>query len=184
MIMKRVLCSAVLLVALAMPSVAMAQVGSSSQTPQVQPVPLSQFLDVIKTYVDEGGYEEAEAMLMRALTAVRDARRVSTQPAMRFEPGGSEPLRVGGEIPEPRKLRDARPVYPEIAMAAKVQGIVILEIMIDDQGDVNDARVLRSVPLLDQAALDAVKQWRYTPTVLNGTPVPVIMTVTVNFTVR
>jgi protein TonB len=96
----------------------------------------------------------------------------------------SEAVRVGGAIREPRKLRHVNPVYPDIARSARIQGIVILEATIDPQGRVNEVRVLRSVPLLDQAAIDAVRQWEYTPTVLNGVPVPVIMTVTVNFSLR
>ena len=91
-------------------------------------------------------------------------------------------VRVGGEIKEPRKLKDVRPDYPAIAQSARVQGVVILECTIGPDGRVVDARVLRSIPLLDQAARDAVMQWVYTPTLLNGVPVPVIMTVTVNFT--
>jgi protein TonB len=75
-----------------------------------------------------------------------------------------------------------KPVYPADAMADKVQGIVILEAVIGIDGSVENARVLRSVPRLDQAALDALLQWQFTPTLLNGAPVPVIMTVTVNFT--
>ena len=63
-----------------------------------------------------------------------------------------------------------------------MQGVVILEVRIDVDGRVTDAKVLRGIPLLDQAALDAVRQWVYTPTLLNGTPTPVIMTVTVTFT--
>jgi protein TonB len=63
-----------------------------------------------------------------------------------------------------------------------VQGVVILEAVIGVDGRVSDARILRSIPLLDQAAIDAVQQWEYTPTMLNGVPVPVIMTVTVQFT--
>ena len=59
---------------------------------------------------------------------------------------------------------------------------MIIEATIGPNGKVQDARVLRSIPLLDQAALDAVSQWEYSPTLLNGVPVPVIMTVTVNFT--
>jgi protein TonB len=74
------------------------------------------------------------------------------------------------------------PVYPAIAQSARVQGIVILEATIGVDGKVIDAHVLRSIPLLDQAAIDAVRQWEYTPTMLNGAPVPVIMTVTVTFT--
>ena len=75
-------------------------------------------------------------------------------------------------------------MYPAIAQAARVQGIVIVEAIIGTDGKVRDAKVLRSIPLLDQAALDAVRQWEYTPSRLNGVPVPVIMTVTVNFTLR
>jgi protein TonB len=62
-----------------------------------------------------------------------------------------------------------------------VQGVVILEATIGPRGDVTAVRVLRGIPLLDQAAIDAVKQWTYEPTLLNGVPVPVIMTVTVNY---
>jgi periplasmic protein TonB len=75
-------------------------------------------------------------------------------------------------------------VYPSIAQSARVQGVVIVEATIGPDGKVSDARVLRSIPLLDQAALDAVRQWVFTPTLLNGVPVPVIMTVTVNFTLQ
>jgi periplasmic protein TonB len=84
-------------------------------------------------------------------------------------------------IREPRKVVDVAAVYPEIARAARVEGLVILEATIDERGLVTDARVLRSVPLLDAAALAALKQWRYTPTLLNGTPVRVLMTVTFRF---
>ena len=80
------------------------------------------------------------------------------------------------------KTKDVAPVYPPIAQSARVQGVVIIEAMIGPNGKVQDARVLRSIPLLDQAALDAVRQWEFTPTLLNGVPVPVIMTVTVQFT--
>ena len=89
--------------------------------------------------------------------------------------------RVGGSIKAPTKVRDVRPVYPPIAMAAAVQGVVIIEATIDTDGRVSDARILRSIPLLDQAALDAVSQWEFTPTLMNGVPIPVIMTMTVNF---
>jgi periplasmic protein TonB len=58
---------------------------------------------------------------------------------------------------------------------------VIIEATIGSDGRVQNARVLRSIPLLDDAALDAVKQWQYVPTLLNGVPVPVVMTVTVQF---
>ena len=95
-----------------------------------------------------------------------------------------EPVRVGGNISPPTKTRDVQPRYPEVARAARVQGVVILEATIGSTGVVTDVSVLRSVPLLDDAAIAAVLQWQYTPTLLNGVPVPVIMTVTVNFTLR
>ena len=69
------------------------------------------------------------------------------------------PVRVGGSVGSPRKVVDAQPVYPAIAQSARVQGVVILEITIATDGSVTDARVLRGIPLLDQAALDCVKQW-------------------------
>lgn len=92
------------------------------------------------------------------------------------------PVRVGGLVRTPVKTHGVDPVYPPIAQAARVQGIVIIEATIADDGRVINARVLRSIPLLDTAALDAVRQWQFTPSILNGVPVPVIMTVTVNFT--
>jgi protein TonB len=95
--------------------------------------------------------------------------------------GATGPVRVGGNIRAPMKTQSAEPVYPPLARAAGVQGVVILEVTIGADGVVSDAQVLRSIPLLDQAALDAVRQWRYEPTLLNGVPTSVIMTATVNF---
>jgi TonB family protein len=95
--------------------------------------------------------------------------------------GGLVPVRVGNGVAPPKKIRDVPPVYPEEARQARVQGIVIAEATIGRDGHVTDARVLRSIPELDRAALDAVKQWQYMPTLLNGMPVPVIITVTVQF---
>jgi protein TonB len=96
-------------------------------------------------------------------------------------PPPTQAVRVGGQIKEPKKLKDVKPVYPDIAKQARVQGVVILECTISPQGKVSEVKVLRGIPLLDAAAIEAVKQWVYTPTLLNGVPVPVIMTVTVNF---
>jgi protein TonB len=96
-------------------------------------------------------------------------------------PAPVQAVRVGGQIKEPKKLKHVAPNYPDIAKQARVQGVVILECTISPQGKVTDVKVLRGIPLLDAAAIEAVKQWVYTPTLLNGVPVPVIMTVTVNF---
>jgi protein TonB len=94
------------------------------------------------------------------------------------------PERVGGAVKAPERLKYVAPVYPQIAQSARVSGIVIIEATIGKDGSVTEAHVIRSVALLDQAALEAVKQWKYSPTTLNGVPVPVIMTVTVNFTLQ
>lgn len=91
------------------------------------------------------------------------------------------PVRVGGQIKEPSKVRNVPPAYPDIAKQARVQGVVVLEAVINSSGEVTNVRVLRGVPLLNDAAAAAVRQWRYTPTTLNGQPVAVVMTVTVNF---
>jgi TonB family protein len=93
-------------------------------------------------------------------------------------------VRVGGKIKAPTKTTDVKPVYPAAALSASVEGAVIIEATIGADGKVLDAKVLRSVRMLDQAALDAVKQWEYSPTLLNGKPVPVVMTVTVNFKLK
>jgi protein TonB len=100
-------------------------------------------------------------------------------PAPAQKPAG--PLRVGGTVVAPAKVRHVTPVYPQIAMSARVEGVVILDAMIGEDGIVRELRVLKSIPLLDQAALDAVRQWRFTPTLLNGQPTPVVMTVNVSF---
>jgi TonB family protein len=92
------------------------------------------------------------------------------------------PVRVGGRIMPPKKIKDVQPVYPAIAQSARVSGVVTIEATIGADGKVIDAKVVRSIPLLDQAALDAVRQWEYLPTMLNGLPVPVLMTVKITFT--
>jgi TonB family protein len=98
--------------------------------------------------------------------------------------GRLTPVRAGGQVRQPTKTRDAKPVYPAEAQAQRVQGVVIIEAIIDPSGSVANARVLRSIPALDQAALSAVSRWQFTPTMVNGAPVAVWMTVTVNFTLQ
>jgi len=103
--------------------------------------------------------------------------------ALQSASGGSEDqaLHVGGAIKSPVKLVDVRPVYPEDARAAGVKGVVIVEARIGADGSVEDAHVLKSIKELDQAAIDAVKQWKFVPTLMNGVPKPVVMVVTINF---
>jgi protein TonB len=100
------------------------------------------------------------------------------------EPPRQTTVRVA-QLPEPpRKIIDVRPVYPEIARTARVEGTVILESVLDTSGNVTQLRVVRSVPLLDQAALNAVRQWKYSPTLYGGRPVSVLMTITIRFTLN
>lgn len=91
------------------------------------------------------------------------------------------PVRVGGDIRPPRRIHDVRPDYPRIALQARVQGTVELDAVIDTNGRVTQVTVLSGHPLLTDAAADAVRHWRFTPTLLNGRPVPVIMSVKVEF---
>ena len=99
-------------------------------------------------------------------------------------PPAKDPVRPGGSIRRPERVQYFAPEYPALARAARREGTVILEAVLDIDGSVREARVLRSVPLLDDAALEAVRQWRFTPTLLNGEPVPVVLTVTVVFSLR
>lgn len=99
-------------------------------------------------------------------------------------PAPKAPVRVGNGIRPPQKIHDVAPRYPALARDAHDQGVVILEAVIGEDGSVENVRVLRSKPLLDAAAVEAVRQWRFTPTLLNGQPVPVVMTVTVSFTLN
>ena len=93
-------------------------------------------------------------------------------------------FRVGQGVREPRRIAGAPPEYPAIARSARIQGVVILEAVINERGTIERIKVLKSEPLLDAAAIAAVKEWRYTPTLLNGVPVSVLMTITINFTLQ
>jgi periplasmic protein TonB len=90
-------------------------------------------------------------------------------------------VRVGGDLKTPALIERVEPDYPALAVRAQVQGVVILEAVVDRQGHVEDVRVLRSIPLLDKPAMDAVRQWRYSPLMLNGKPERFVLTVTVSF---
>jgi len=98
--------------------------------------------------------------------------------------GGEETdyVRITGNAPQ--CIKNVPPVYPEIARAARVEGVVILEAKVDKEGKVEEARVLRSIPLLDQAAIEAVKQWEYEPFLVNGEPKAFLLTITVNFSLN
>ena len=107
---------------------------------------------------------------------------VDVSPAPPVEP--NVPVVVGGHIKAPARIKYVAPAYPDIAQKFRVQGVVIIEAVIGVDGKVDQARILRSQPLLDDAALAAVRAWEYTPTLLNGRPTAVVMTVTVMFTLK
>ena len=106
---------------------------------------------------------------------------IETTPPPPPPPPRQPAIPIGGKIRPPQKVFDVAPIYPPIALAAGIEGVVILETVIAEDGSVRDVRVLRSIPLLDGAAVEAVRQWRFTPTLLNGQPIPIVMTVTVAF---
>ncbi len=124
------------------------------------------------------------ATVTRVIAGTTDFSTVVGEPPAPPAPAPVKPVPVGGRIRPPTKTVDVPPIYPPMAIAARVEGTVIIEATIDTDGRVQSARVLRSIALLDTAALTAVGQWSYTPSLLNGVPVPVIMTVTVTFKLR
>ena len=95
---------------------------------------------------------------------------------------GQTSYAASGNVRPPAKVKDVRPVYPPILAMAGVSGIVVVEATIDQRGSVADARIARSSGIFNQSAIDAVRQWQFEPTTVNGVPVPVTITVTVQFT--
>jgi len=134
--------------------------------------------DAVRQWKFEPGAWESSTIVSVSFSGSRAVPRTMTQA------GAQGPMRIGGDIRPPTKIRDVQAVYPPEAQAARVQGVVIVEATIAEDGSVADVKVLRSIPMLDQAALDAVLQWRFTPTLLNGQPVKIVMTVTVNFSLQ
>jgi TonB family protein len=134
---------------------------------------------------------EADALRTQAMALMkeRQAEKADAQPQPPPAPGcdikepvnGRTPVRVGGEVKAPARTRFVEPVFSPDAHDGKAQRVVILDVAIAEDGLVANACVLRSVPLLDQAALDAVRQWEFEPPLVDGAPHPILMTVTVNF---
>jgi len=164
--------------------------GDAFSDPSATVVPFAGFGRGVSPRLDFDAAERQQAASARRAPPPGRA----TQPAASYGPVQTQiegaptanppplaPVRVGGNIPIPRRIVDVRPVLPAVAEQAGIRGVVILEIVIETDGSIRDAKVLRSIPLLDQPALDAARQWRYDVTQLNGRPVPVIMTVTVAF---
>lgn len=135
------------------------------------------WLDIARFYGVRGLPAHAIAPLEAALARERRDRERFAD-AVRVGTAGAD------TISEPVKIRDVHPTYPGGAVAFGISGTVIIEALIDRFGDVGRARVVRSVPMLDAAAMDAVSEWRYTPAQRNGEPVSCQMTVTLNFALK
>lgn len=101
--------------------------------------------------------------------------------AAQAQAGQAEPVKASGDVKPPALIKQVPPVYPEEARKKRVEGTVILEVKTDVKGKVTDVKVLRSIAALDQAAIEAVKQWEYEPKIIEGKPVPIVFTVTVRF---
>lgn len=99
-------------------------------------------------------------------------------------PAAAEPpkvVRIGGQLTAPKMALKVAPVYPDLALKGRVSSVIILEALVDTHGAVKDVKILRGHPLFDEAALAAVRQWRYQPLLLNGEPTEFILSVTVMF---
>ena len=99
-------------------------------------------------------------------------------------PAPRGPVRIGGQVSAPALIRRVEPEYPPLAVAAHLEGMVILEAVVDEKGHVTEVKVLRSRGFLDKAAIAAVQQWQYAPLTLNGVPTPFVLTVTLNFALQ
>lgn len=155
---------------------------SPERQPPANPQTAEDYFEVARVLYAQERSAEASRYLQRALELARPSARSGstiTDAAPSAKPTG--PIRVGGSIREPRKIRHVPPVYPPVAVAAGVDGIVVLDAVIAIDGTVKDVTVLNSAPMLEEAALAAVRLWQFTPTMLNGVPVEVAITVTVHF---
>ena len=137
------------------------------------------YLDLARLYVEQGRFDEAVTMITNALALTRAQAQTARPAQASIDASGA--IRVGGDIAPPAKTKHVAPVYPQEAQDARIEGLVIIEALIGPDGLVQDTTLLRSVHMLDQAAVDAVSQWEFTPTLLNGQPTSVLMNVTVNF---
>lgn len=95
-----------------------------------------------------------------------------------------EPIVVGGNISPPKRIKYVHPTYPPIALKTKTEGTVILEAIIGKNGKIKNIRITKSIPLLDQAALEAIQKWEYTPMIVNGEAREVLLTIMVNFKIK
>jgi TonB family protein len=128
---------------------------------------------------DTTGVRGVETGVVGGIDLAGDGLQVESPPP---PPVLREPIRLHAGMQAPRKIVNVPPRYPAPAQLARIEGVVVLDAVIDATGRVTDVQVTRSIQGLDQAAIDAVRQWRFTPTLLNGERVSILLTVTVRFT--
>ena len=138
-------------------------------------------LQLATLYRTEGRTSEAVHMLERATSILWEEQRVPVDGIPMPSPPPGVPLRIGGSVAEPRRTQHVPAVYPQAARSTRQSGAVYVEFVVDQAGRVNSEKVLKSWPPFDAAALAAVRQWRYEPTILGGVTVPVIMTAVIGF---
>jgi TonB family protein len=124
------------------------------------------------------------AEVARMEAELRDRELRINQSRALISPSGRAPMRVTPPVTAPTPIKTVRAQHSAEAMRARVEGTVTIEALVDEQGHVADARVIKSIPLLDQSALEAAKQWEFKPALLNGEPVPVLVMLELNFTLR
>jgi TonB family protein len=173
--------AAVVLLAFAIPFRLSREKPAGQNSPTTLDVPLTpKPADAVKTVAPADGANK-RASPSTAGSPTRTAAAGSRQPGVAAQYG---PIRVGGAIKSPTRIFSVNAIYPEEAKAAGIQGAVVMRITIGEDGSVTNVVVLRSVPMLDEAAIESVLQWQYQPTLLNGVPVEVEMNATVNFTLQ
>src|SRR5262249_32298358 len=162
---------------LGMSTAAAAQAVSKRGDPPLSVATDREVLAYVRLKPGAIGYVSASTPVQGAKTLAVGGKGEATLSASR------EPIRVGpgGAVPAPEKVFNVPPEYPAPARAARTEGTVDLDILISANGTVEDARLIQGNPMLSQAAVAAVKRWKYAPTVINGTPVPVRMVAKVTF---
>jgi protein TonB len=146
-----------------------------------EPLPAAQFPST-SVGVPGGIYDgQPGAALDPVLRNILRNSEPQPPPPQRFKPAQAQRIRVGGFVSAARLIYQPKPEYPELARLTRTEGAVEFEAVIGKDGTIEELKVLRGHPLLVKAAFEAVRQWRYQPTLLNGEPVEVMTEITVNF---
>jgi TonB family protein len=147
-----------------------------------------QDLERARSAAQEAARRLAQSSRVPEQTVAAEVRPTPTSPfdgsPQLRSPSGRAPVRVGGSVSAPRVVKSPKPEYTEEAMKARIEGTVAIQALVDEKGRVADARILKSIPLLDEQALAAAKQYEFTPALRNGEPVPVLVVIELEFNLR